>query len=486
MASVRITEDNPAIETLRRSWATSIYTDEDGLGAMASLHEAGDAIVAVAALTPDGPLVLGSGVMVGPGLALLATHVLEEFSRQGLFPVLLSFLPKGTRAWCVRDTATASGPSVFHDDRIVSDISLVSCTLNSEAHPDVALRLAPMRVALPLLGDRLWAFGYRHDHERDAVAHIAPLVTSGVVTAQYPNGRGERMPASCVEVDMNTLGGMSGGPVVNADGELVGIVSSSLDGGPSFVTLIWDALRYSVQSTLSTYSRWGDMNLLSAKVFGLVRLEGNVRRSRRGNVAVSLSDIEAKEFAAAWTADPSREELQRVKPLGADRVEVLNEAWGELLEDAGGNAAMEYLERRPLVTVREILATAGVPDQCTATIRAFSVLDFEGTEDPEFLGAWDTDTPLCRVSFAFELLSVVWTIWVDGSDYRANQAAYEANFINVSDEGECVSMERVERLYFETEILLDPTSGEIDSTAITWAGIVHRRTRPRPAKHSDQ
>jgi hypothetical protein len=34
--------------------------------------------------------------------------------------------------------------------------------------------------------------------------------------------------------------------VVNDEGWLVGIVSSSFEGGPTYVTLIWDAMRLSV------------------------------------------------------------------------------------------------------------------------------------------------------------------------------------------------------------------------------------------------
>jgi len=51
--------------------------------------------------------------------------------------------------------------SKFDESRkVVSDPSLVSCTLNSAAHPEFPLKLAPMQVALPLVGDRLWAFGF--------------------------------------------------------------------------------------------------------------------------------------------------------------------------------------------------------------------------------------------------------------------------------------------------------------------------------------
>ncbi|MGA3868728.1 serine protease [Ralstonia pseudosolanacearum] len=281
MTSVRITEDNPALATLRQSWVTAVYSNEDGIGPMGSLHEAGDALAALALIDDGGPIVLGSGVMIGPGLAVVATHVLAEFKAQNAHPVLLTFLPNGARAWLPRESSTLTGPSAFGvDRRIVSDVSLLSCTLNSEAFEHYPLALAPLQIALPLVGERLWAFGYRHDALQDAAALVTPLVTSGVVTAVFPRGRGERMPSACVEVAMDTKGGMSGGPVVNANGDLVGIVSSSLDGGPSYVTLIWEALRIKVSSRLPSLALRGDIDLFAARELGLVKLKGQVKRKR--------------------------------------------------------------------------------------------------------------------------------------------------------------------------------------------------------------
>ena len=46
-------------------------------------NQAGDALVAVAEFGEEGMTVLGRGVMVAPGMLLTATHVLEEFRRDG-------------------------------------------------------------------------------------------------------------------------------------------------------------------------------------------------------------------------------------------------------------------------------------------------------------------------------------------------------------------------------------------------------------------
>jgi len=296
--AVQITADNPELASLKKSWATAVFSAEDGIGPMASLHQAGDALVAVATMTDEGFIAVGSGVMIGPGLMLTASHVLEEFPQEGAGPVCLTFLPGAARAWLPRGRTTATGPSEFDPARSrVSDLTLMSCGLNSEACEDLPLMLAPVQLALPLIGERLWAFGYRHGDILDGTAGVTPLVTSGLVSGCYPQGRGERMPATCIEVDMDSMGGMSGGPVVNDEGWLVGIVSSSFEGGPTYVTLIWDAIRLSVSGAPENLWPDGEGDLLVGRDLGLVKLKGDVRRDSDGNVTITMSTPEMEQLA---------------------------------------------------------------------------------------------------------------------------------------------------------------------------------------------
>lgn len=209
----------------------------------------------------------------------------------------MTFLPGATRAWLPCGTTTANGPSSFSPNRRkVSDLTLVSCGLNSEAHEEFPLGLAPVRLALPLIGERLWAFGYRHGDILDGAALLTPLVTSGIVIGCYPQGRGERMPSTCIEVEMDAMGGMSGGPVVDDDGWLVGIVSSSFEGGPTYVTLVWDAIRLSVGGAPTNLWPAGQADLIIGRDLGLVKLKGAVTRDAEGNVTITMSAPEMKQL----------------------------------------------------------------------------------------------------------------------------------------------------------------------------------------------
>jgi len=295
---VQITADNPKLASLRRSWVTPAFSAEDGIGPMGSLHQAGDAIVAVAEMTKEGFKAIGSGVMIGPGLMLTASHVLDEFPHHGQGPVCLTFLPGAARAWLPKGRTTLTGPSEFGPDRRkVSDLTLMSCDLHSDALDNFPLMLAPIQLGMPLIGERLWAFGYRHGDILDGASLVTPFVTSGVVTGCYPQGRGERMPATCIEIAMDTMGGMSGGPVVNDDGWLVGIVSSSFEGGPTYATLIWDAIRISVSGAPVNLWPDGEGDLLVGRDLGLVRLKGDVTRDAERNVKVTLSTAEMEQLA---------------------------------------------------------------------------------------------------------------------------------------------------------------------------------------------
>ncbi|SFN13783.1 serine protease, partial [Variovorax sp. OV329] len=471
--AVLITPANPALDELERSWRTAIYTDQDGIGPMGALHEAGDALVAVAQMNDHATTVLGSGVMIGPGLLLTATHVLDEFPSTESGPVFLTFLPDGARAWLPIDATNLVGPSAFSQERKVrSDLTLVSCTLNSDAQERRPLMLAPLHIALPLVNDRLWAFGYRHGRVDGTVAGVIPYVSSGLVTAAFPDGRGERLPSPCIEVAMDTVGGMSGGAVVNSNGDLAGIVSSSFEGGPTYVTLIWDALRLKVKSAVRPLVNRGAISLFSAKNSGFVRIKGKIKRRRTGDIVMDLSSAEMDLLAQS--VHPSaiqRTNLDGEILLSEAEVEQFEEQWGDELETEALDAAVTYLEALPLAAVQQrFLSEFDASQGWLESVRAVTVEDFQGLEDPEILSVRTKDQSAV-VSYAFELLSVVWTIQVPSADFPANAAAFSEHFVNVQVDGEITSMDVIQRLYFEAELVIDLISREHTQVSISKVGV---------------
>lgn len=469
--TVLITADNPALADLELSWGTVEYTAEDGMGPLRSLHEAGDALVAVAILNEVGVTILGSGVMVGPGLLVTATHVLDEISQDGSPPMFMTFLPDRARAWLPLAVTTLSKPSEFDDRRtVVSDMSLVSCTLNSEAHEMFPLMLAPMQIALPLIGERLWAIGFRHQAIEDRAALVTPLVSSGLVTAAYPNGRGERMASPCIEVNMNTVGGMSGGAVVNAEGYLVGILSSSFEGGPSYVTLVWEALRLRIKGAVPKLQAQQTVSLLGAKALGLVKLKGDIHRNPWGDLTLNLSHEEKRLIA------DSAEKSFRRPGLNEDEREHFLDTWGNELESMGSEATIVALGSLPLARMRGLLRAADIPEHCLEAILGFSVEDFDGVEDLELISTEIIEPNQIRIEYFFQLQTLVWTVEVSEDDYHQHGHDFRDHFTNVSEEDGIASMELVQRCYFKAATIFDQDRGEFSEVSITSSAIKPRRS----------
>ncbi|WP_027554358.1 serine protease [Bradyrhizobium sp. Cp5.3] len=467
--SALVTTENPALSELKLSWRTVEFTAEDGVGPLASLHEAGDALVAVARMEEEGLTILGSGVMVGPGLLLTATHVLDEFSQEKAGPVFLTFLPGASRAWLPQDAATISAESEFDETRkVVSDLSLVSCTLNSAAHEEFPLMLAPMQVALPLIGERLWAIGFRHQDIKDCAARVTPMISSGLVTAAFPHGRGERMASPCFEVNMDTVGGMSGGAVVNSDGYLVGIVSSSFEGGPSYVTLIWEAIRLGVKGTVPKLATQESVSLLSAKALGLVKLKGKVD-SRPFAVTFTFSDEESKLFADS--IPPPVAGADRKPGLSAEQLEAFIDEWGGFMEEMAGDAAIDALEALSLSKMREFLEISRIPANCLEAIHGFSVEDFEGVEDFSITSTAVTGDVQLSIAYYFELPTLIWTVEVDDDLYQVNKDDFLKHFFNAETEDGVVTMEVAQRGYFEGTMMFDRDQEQFIDVSIISSAI---------------
>lgn len=477
--SAKITETNPALADLTLSWVTAQYTTEDGLGPLQSMHEAGDSIIAVAKGGDDGMTIIGSGVLVAPGLILTATHVLEDFKGSGHSPVMMTFLPNGSRVWLPHDVCTISGPSAFDDARKqVSDMSLLSCTLNSDALSDKPLMIAPMKVALPLIGERLWAFGFRHQHIEEGVSSVTPFVSSGLVSGSFPYGRGERMPSPCIEVEMDTLGGMSGGPVVNDEGELVGIVSSSFKGGPSYITLIWEALRMEVNCPPPMFERFHQISLLKAHKLGLAKIRGKVEDKPWGDVVIKLSDAEQKLFASSAASSTRSDDTSPVEQkFTTAQIEAFVDRYDSDMEDTVEEEAELALGKLSLSAILPFLATSDVPQNCLDLITDVSVEIFEGIEDFEVISIKEPNPEALLIRCYFQLRSVVWIVSVPTTSYQHHASAFDDHFMNMESSDDVTKMELSQRCSFKSTITFDRWSETFDEFAVEWSAVRRRKKR---------
>ncbi|TQL15020.1 trypsin-like peptidase [Zymomonas mobilis] len=466
ISKVKITASNNALNNMKLSWRTAEYSAIDGIGSMGSLYEAGDSLVALGYFEEDKLILLGSGVMVAPGMFLTATHVLDEFSDKGYFPVCLTFLKGATRAWFIYDVETFSCPSIFHADRqIKTDISLVSCTLNSEAHEDQPLMLTPIQVALPLIGERLWAMGFRYQGSNEKAALITPFISSGLVMSVFPNGRGERLISPCFEVDMVTLGGMSGGPVVNDKGYLIGIISSSLEGGPSYITLIWDAIRMTVKSPVEKMKINEKISLLGAKAQGLSKIKGTVKKDPFNNFTLGFSGKEMTLLIKSLT----EQEQEKIKPmaLNSEQLEEFQEQWGYNLEEISLKKVLCFLNSLPLSTICETLQDSNLSNDLLSKIEEFSVEDLDGIEDFAITFTEKINDVSFRVYFYIEIPNLIWTIKTNIDFEKVTKKSLSD--WNITDG--VAKMEMIEKRYFQGYTVFHHDTKTFAETTITHTSI---------------
>ncbi len=285
-----------------------------------SLWALGGLIVAIGFIDNVKQKIIGSGVMIAPGLCLTATHVIEEIKEKNA--LLYTFANKDSmRIWISEEFHAQQKKSIeilpFQKPiPKYCDVGILSCSPFSKFDDNDDYIFAPLEVSIPKINERLWATGYR-EVENDGVPTISFFISSGLVTEQYLQGRGSHINGPCIEVAMDALGGMSGGPVFNAEGRIVGVVSSSLEGyhdfkGPTYVSLVWTSLLSEV------YAPWPENYwpnnfacIQTTMENSGVRLIGSARFDENGNYKVKFpkqsSDSILSIFKSAGITFPNEE-----------------------------------------------------------------------------------------------------------------------------------------------------------------------------------
>lgn len=217
--------------------------------------------VRIVALNKDCSKVIasGTGVVIAQNLVLTAKHVFLDFidkldSHQEDNQLHLNF-----NIWVIFISSNLN--QLYHIYEVsqvylnpYSDLVLFHLDSFDKAGGTKVWTQAKLSIILPVVGERIVAFGFSKSNVgliKDELGKIhieigdESNVSVGEIIDVFPEKRDSiRMPFPSIQINARIDGGMSGGPVFNDMGELLGIVCSSFDQEEledhiSYVALLW-------------------------------------------------------------------------------------------------------------------------------------------------------------------------------------------------------------------------------------------------------
>lgn len=234
--------------------AVYVPNDPPGVNFVRNMAHYNGLLLSLHVLTDEMSRVEGSAVMVAPGVAYTAAHVLEPQLREVMEGkkrlMCIGYTSSGPRLWRVGEITKANG----------TDLMILSLRYASALPEDNRFVQGSITTRLPRLGERVMIAGLRASDQHipmddemnfavtDGRVPFGADVRIGVgeVTQHFLSGRGSMLPGSVIEVSCSTPGGLSGGPAFDQHGMVVGVLSTSFDHedgrGPSYVSLLWPAL----------------------------------------------------------------------------------------------------------------------------------------------------------------------------------------------------------------------------------------------------
>jgi hypothetical protein len=278
----------------------------------------------------------GTAVLIAPGIALTARHVVDDFFEKidGVKP--RSGLTSGFGLGVYQPLPVAAMfpwavEYIFFSP--ASDIAVLALKAAVDGAPVWWPEFPVLKLFPPTVGTPVTSYGYPGSHviplpstapgvwpivggasANDEVMRVVPATSSGEVLEFYHDGRDRLiMPWPTFRTNARYDGGMSGAPVYNGGGELCGIVCRSMpihgtDEHESFVSAIWPALGLTIEGG-SRFLPPGNYPLLD-----LVR--GGVVRARDWEHVVATPHGDGGfELSLSYPVEPGRQVERRSKTL---------------------------------------------------------------------------------------------------------------------------------------------------------------------------
>jgi hypothetical protein len=208
------------------------------------------ALAAIVMRDAAGTTAMRTAVMIAPGLAVTAAHVLgplEDIIAGNVALLMVSPRQGGLDLWRVHKLSAAPD----------SDVAYVSVSLASPIDAEWQLTTIPVTTRMPELGESVHLVGLRFlapaidNTDRVSLRGELHAARGEVVATHHPIRDPVLMPFPTIEVSCGSLGGMSGGAVLDDDGFLLGVTSRGFDApdglGPTFAAWTVGALNRAVE-----------------------------------------------------------------------------------------------------------------------------------------------------------------------------------------------------------------------------------------------
>lgn len=214
----------------------------------------------------DDLISIGSAFLVAPRVALTARHVVDDICMAyhqctlpdvvGNLRFAIDFAQERSDGHPIKWHVMAYGYSNSIDIAALILEPSVEASGHRWITPEMSLRP-------PETGDRVHIFGYPKSSRRvpgsgEAIIGIDPRLSEGRILEVHEQYRDSVMlPFPCARTSARIDGGMSGGPVFNDMGQIVGLATASLQlesdltGYDSYVSLIWPALGLTLRHSIA-------------------------------------------------------------------------------------------------------------------------------------------------------------------------------------------------------------------------------------------
>lgn len=242
------------------NFSKSFLSDENMMGAICAIQ---------AVMVPNrrrgikySEQLIATAFFVAPGVAITAWHVFKDFlppipaSGQYLnspmtaeFQVISPLPDREVIIWPVGSFSVGANTTGG------SDLTAIGCHVSGNQPKQTIHHCLELSTRFPVIGEKLYTLGFvEHSKRRwrGGPIRLEVYESAGTVIDVYPKGRGQMPPGPCFAIDSGATGGMSGAPVFDQAGLVMGVLTSGSDdsqNGYSIVSSVSPVLDHKITQT---------------------------------------------------------------------------------------------------------------------------------------------------------------------------------------------------------------------------------------------